>query len=104
MADDERPTDPDERIRALERIKRDIAEIAKRPRSVEFDEIARIVDRLGRVGFATMSKPGTHSHLFRVGDQIFTVCRHNPRRKELKVAYVNNFLNAMIALELLDEE
>lgn len=88
----------------LERIKRDIAEMANRPNGVSFDEIERIVNQLSAVGYATQSKKGKESHLFRINKTRFTVCPHNPKRKHLKAVYVKNFLKAMIELELFTEE
>lgn len=88
----------------IERIRREIEELAGRQNSVEFSEVERIVTQLGQNGYEVESKAGRHSHLFRVADQPFTVCKHNPRRKELKKPYVRSFLKAMSALGLLDED
>ena len=87
----------------IERIKADIAELANRPNGVEFDELTRIVRQLGEVGYSIQMKPGKHSYLLRVNDQRATVCKHNPRRKHLKPAYVREFLDMMTALGLFEE-
>src|SRR5262245_50202948 len=86
----------------LEKIKKEIADIASRPNGVEFSEIDRIVRHLGTIGYRVSSRAGTHLHLFVVGSERFTVCKHNPKRKELKSVYVRNFLTTMTALELYD--
>jgi len=40
----------------------------------------------------------THAWLFQVGEQIFSVSDHNKGRRQVKVSYVDNFLDAMINL------
>lgn len=86
----------------IDRIRAEIAEISQRPKAVTFAEVERIIQHLGSCGFDVESKAGRHSHLFRVNDERFTVCKHNPRRKELKSVYVRAFLSAMTALDLLE--
>ena len=91
-----------DREKRLERVKAEIARMAARPNTVTFDELERVVEQLGQIGFDVRSKPGRHSHLFRVGDQKVTVCRHNTGRKELKAVYVKEFLKGMTLLGLRD--
>ncbi len=88
----------------IERIKRDIAEIAQRPRAVRFEEITRIVRQLKRIGWSTREHKGKETWIFYVGGEKFTVCEHNPGRQHIKMAYVHNFLRAMINLELYEED
>ena len=87
----------------LGRIKRDIKKIAQRPAGTRFSEIERIVRQLGEAGYEVSSRPG-HTHLFRVQDQRWGVCRHNRGSQHVKSCYVREFLKAMANLGLYDED
>ena len=86
----------------LERIKREIRNIAQRTASTRFREIERVVRQLGEAGYEVKSRSGKESHLFRVGDQRWGVCPHN-RGQHVKSVYVREFLRAMANLGLYDE-
>lgn len=74
-----------------------IVEIATRPKNVTFNEIEWVVNQL-RPYFDVNSRRATHGVLFRVGDQTFMVCTHNPGSKQVKPYSVKAFINAMIEL------
>jgi hypothetical protein len=74
-----------------------IADIAQRPKNVTFDEIDWVVDQLGSY-YAVNKRRARHGTLFRVRDQLFMVCTHNPGSKQVKSKYVKLFLDAMIEL------
>lgn len=87
-----------------ERLKRDIAELAGRPKNVRFEEIERIVKQLGVLGHDTSIRRCKETVLFRVGEERFGVCDHNPRSQHVKRVYVKGFLRAMAVLGLYEEE
>jgi hypothetical protein len=89
----------------IERIKRDIAQLASRRRAVRFEEIERLVRQLGLLDFKVEHRRTNETHLFRVahvkrGTCRFGVCSHNSGRKHVKAAYVTVFLDAMAELGL----
>lgn len=86
----------------IERLKRDIRDIANRPKAVAFEEIERIVNQLQLLGYSANSRPTKHGYIFRVDDEIFHVSKHNPGSSQLKVCYVREFLGAMINLGLYE--
>jgi hypothetical protein len=87
----------------LERLKKEIADIARRPKAVRFAEIDRIVNQLGILGFDTAVRRGKETVLFRVEGERFGVCDHNPGRQHVKRVYVKEFLGAMANLGLYEE-
>jgi hypothetical protein len=84
----------------LDRLKREIAEIAERPNAVTFDEITRLADQLELNGYSVEYTKRTHGWLFVINEEIFGVSDHNHGRAQIKPKYVRNFLNAMINLGL----
>ena len=87
----------------LDRIKRDIAEIAGRPNAVAFAEITRIADQLQSLGYSVSYRKGTHAWIFRISGEAFTVSDHNRGRRQIKSVYVSKFVGAMINLGLYEE-
>jgi hypothetical protein len=88
----------------LERIRRDIAELATRPRSVRLDEIERIVTHLGQLGYSVNVRQVRHGRLFRVEDKLFGATQHNPGSSQIRECYVRNFLEMMEELGLYEVE
>ncbi len=74
-----------------------IADIAQRPKNIKFDEIEWVVDQLSSY-YSVSKRQATHGVLFRVRDQQFMVCTHNPGSKQVKRVYVKKFLGAMAEL------
>ena len=87
----------------LEQIKERIREIAGRRKNVVLSEIEWVVNQLGRIGYQVSSRTNGHQKLFRVGTRRFGVCCHNPGEKQIKPCYVDEFIDAMIDVELYDE-
>jgi hypothetical protein len=89
----------------IERIKRDIAELANRKKAVRFEEIERLVNQLANIkGYEIHHRNTKETHLFRAsfrdesgtkGPFRFGVCAHNQRSKHVKPCYVTEFLEAM---------
>jgi hypothetical protein len=93
----------DAKAKREERLRRDIAEIASRPKQVRFDEIENIVNRLGEfmeVGSRTIR----HGTLFTVGKERFSVVPHNRGDSHLKRVYVKVFLEAMTRLSWCEDQ
>lgn len=67
-------------------------------------EIETVLKQLKQRGHDVTSRDATHGKLFRVDNQRFMICHHNPGGKQLKRCYVKVFLRAMVELELHDEE
>jgi hypothetical protein len=88
----------------LEKIKQRIRELAARRNNVKLAEIEWVVNQLGRNGFVTNTRSNGHQTLFRAGSVRFGVCSHNPGSAQVKACYVDAFVEAMMALELYEEE
>ena len=73
----------------LERIKCDIKKIAQQPAATRFREIERVVRQLGETEYDVSSRRTNETYLFRVGDQRWSVCRHN--RTDSKAVEINRF-------------
>jgi hypothetical protein len=88
----------------LKKIKDRIFEIASRPNNVTLSEITRIIDQLKSHGYTVSSRTaGDHAIIFRVEDQVFSICTHRGGSKQLKAHYVKAFLSAVIELELYED-
>ncbi len=85
------------------RIKEAIADIAQRPRSVQFSEIDWVMNHLRDDLSYAMKRTGQDQHFtYVIGDlPPFQVCSHNAGRKEVKPVYVHKFLARMADLELI---
>jgi hypothetical protein len=88
----------------LERIKRDVADIAGRRKAVRFTEIQRVVNQLRLLGWSVRDYEGKEAWVFYVAGEKFSVCQHNRGSSHIKPKYVDNFIGAMINLGLYDEE
>jgi hypothetical protein len=87
----------------LKKIKQRILEIGNRRNNVKLTEIEWVVNQLGLNGFETNARNNGHQTLFRVGSRRFGVCSHNPGNLQVKACYVDGFIEAMIDLELYEE-
>lgn len=87
----------------INHIKAKIVEIAQSPKNVTLSDIEWVVNQLGKHGYDTGFRQGTHGKLFRVGGQRFMVSGHNPGGKQVKPYAVENFINAMTELGLYEE-
>lgn len=88
----------------LRKIKEQIRELAGRRRNVKLREILWVVEQLKLNGFEVNIRDNDHQTLFRVNSERFGVCTHNPGNSQVKACYVDTFIEAMINLELYDEE
>jgi hypothetical protein len=85
------------------RLRREIREIASRPRAVKFGEIERVVNQLKLLGHETNKRPTKEGWIFRVDDVIFAVADHHPGSSQLRPRYVRVFLEAMAELGFYEE-
>jgi len=84
----------------LERIKRDIAEIAEHPKSVTLSKITRIADQLKMIGWEVSYRKTNETWVFYIQGEAFNICDHHRGSSQLKQVYVRKFLGAMINLRL----
>ena len=87
----------------IKQIRARIAELAQRRRNVELSEIRWVVDHLGDNGYEVSARSNDHATMFRVGSHQFGVCHHHRGNKQIKVCYVNEFLDAMEELGLYED-
>jgi hypothetical protein len=88
----------------LERLKRDIADIAQRRKHVTALEIQRVMSQLEACNYTVSERPCTHGRLYTVkGVLPFVVCEHNRGSQFVKSCYVKAFLGAMAQLDLFEE-
>lgn len=89
----------------LTRVKKIIQEIGRGNRkNVKADDIRWVVRHLGGNGFVVSERETKESILFRVGTRRFAICDHNPGSKHIKPCYVDAFIDAMIDLNLYENE
>jgi len=89
---------------SVDRIKAEIAEIARRPKAVRLEEIERIVSQLQGIGYEVSARTATHGRLFRIGENPpFMVARPNSGDSHIRSVYVRVFLEAMITLGLFED-
>jgi hypothetical protein len=86
----------------ISHIRKRIAEIAQRRKNVEISEIQWVVDNLGMNKFSVSSRSNDHATIFRIGNLQFSVCHHRRGSKQIKVCYVNEFLDVMEELGLYE--
>lgn len=87
----------------LKRVQARIAELAGRRKNVTIEEMEWVVSQLKALGYDTNVRGTQHNKMFRVGRAFFSVCSHNKGSRQVKSCYVDNFLKAMIELELYEE-
>lgn len=88
----------------IEKIRGVISEIALRRKNVSAEEIERVVNQLKQHGFSVRpSRKTPHGVLYGIGSVRFSVCTHHKGSKQIKPAYVDAFLDAMIELGLYEE-
>lgn len=87
---------------SLDRVQKTIADIAQRRKNVTYDEIEWVANQLEQFYRVTKRK-ATHGTLFTVGGFSFMVSGHNPGNKQVKKYCVDDFIDAMISLELYEE-
>jgi hypothetical protein len=78
-----------------EKIRARIREIGDSPKNVTLADIEWVMERLKQYGDVDESN-NEHQKLFHFGGESFGICTHRKGSKQLKPAYVKNFLNAMI--------
>ena len=80
---------------SAEKIRERIREIAGKPNNVTLADIDWVMNQLKQ--FADVVVGGNvHSKVWCLDGVLFSVCPHHKGRKQLKSAYVNEFLKAMI--------
>jgi hypothetical protein len=85
----------------LRKVRERIAEIAGRRKNVTIEEIEWIANQLKALGYDVNVRGTQHNKIFRIGQTIFNISSHNKGSKQIKRCYVDNFLDAMVELELL---
>jgi hypothetical protein len=87
----------------LDHIRESIRQMAGRRHNVTLSEIKAVLKELGRHGFEVHSRPaGDHAQLFQVNDRTFAICTHRRGSRQLKAAYVSEFLKAMIEVGMYE--
>jgi hypothetical protein len=80
---------------SAEKIKAKILEIAARPNNVTLADIEWVMNQLRQFGEVDLSE-NVHRKVWCFDGALFSVCPHHKGSKQLKRAYVREFLNAMI--------
>jgi len=93
---------------SVEKIKTEIARIAKQRKNTTAAEIKWVVDQLEMNGYVARSRDTSDGVLYTVGRtgfgvRRFGVCTHNRGNRQVKACYVDDFLEAMIEIGLYDE-
>lgn len=83
-------------------IRKRIAEIGQRRKNVELSDIQWVVEHLGMNGYSVSQRSNDHATIFRVGKRQFSVCHHHRGGKQIKVCYVDEFLDVMEDLDLYE--
>ena len=78
-----------------EKIRARILEIAEKPKNVTLADIDWVMNQLKRFGDVDVSE-NVHRKVWCFEGALFSVCPHHKGSKQLKPAYVNEFLNAMM--------
>jgi hypothetical protein len=86
----------------ISHIKKRIAEIAQGRKNVVLSDIQWVVEHLGRNGYSVSHRGNEHWIVFRIEKRQFTVCPHHKGSKQIKVCYVEEFLDAMEDLDLYE--
>ncbi len=85
-----------------ERLREEILDISRRRKNVTLDEILRVVRALEGT-HAVKTRSTGHGILIRVDSHIFHICTHHKGGKQVKAAYVDDFLDAMSELGLYED-
>jgi hypothetical protein len=80
---------------AAEKIRERILEIANRPNNVTLADIDWVMNQLKQFG-KVIATQNVHRKVWCFEGALFSVCPHHKGRKQLKPAYVNEFLKAMM--------
>lgn len=80
---------------SAEKIRARILEIADRPKNVTLADIEWVMNQLKQFGEVEVTG-NVHQKLWCFDGELFSVCPHHKGSKQLKQAYVKEFLNAMI--------
>jgi hypothetical protein len=83
-------------------IKKRIGEMAQRRKNVVLSEIQWVVENLGKNGYSVSQRGNEHWIVFRVNKRQFALCPHHRGSKQIKVFYVDEFLDAMEDLDLYE--
>jgi len=86
----------------ISHIRKKISEIAQRRKNVELSDIQWVVEHLGMNGYSVSQRSNDHATLFRIGERQFSICRHHRGSKQIKVCYVDEFLDVMEDLDLYE--
>jgi hypothetical protein len=78
-----------------EKIKARILGIAVKPKNVTLADIEWVMNQLKQFGEVVVSE-NVHRKVWCFDGALFSVCPHHKGNKQLKPAYVKDFLNAMI--------
>jgi hypothetical protein len=80
---------------SVEKIKTRILQIAAKPKNVTLGDIEWVMNQLKQFGKVDESG-NVHQRVWCFDGALFSVCPHHKGSKQLKPAYVKEFLNAMI--------
>ena len=86
----------------IDKIKRAIAEISNKRKNVTLSDIEWVINQL-KTYHVVKSRSNEHAVLFNIDGHRFSVCTHNPGQKQVKPAYVDEFLSVMAELEWYEE-
>ena len=86
-----------------ERLRLDILEISQSRRNVTNDDMLRVLNRLATIVPVTIRDTG-HGLMVTLPNAILRICTHHKGSKQIKVCYVNNFLDAMRELGFFEDE
>jgi hypothetical protein len=88
---------------SIEKVKERIAQIAGSRKNTQASDIEWVVNQLAANGFNVRVRQNSHGVLYGVGRQRFGICTHHPGSKNIKPCYVDDFVSAMIELELYEQ-
>ncbi len=80
---------------SAEKIKSKIRAIAASPNNVTMSDIDWVMNQLRQFGEVVVTS-NVHQKVWCFEGVIFSVCPHHKGQKQIKPAYVKNFLNAMV--------
>ncbi|WP_158821555.1 hypothetical protein [Granulicella sp. S156] len=80
---------------SAEKVRTRILELAAEPKDVTLADIDWVMHQLKQFG-EVETGGNAHMKIWRFEDTIFVICIHKKEFKQLKAAYIKDFLNAMI--------